>query len=71
MGQATRLPQQNNAPGSALLFNMEKTAKEALDLIYFKGHSFAEAAATLNIPLSNLKEKIKTAINHLRGLAIS
>ena len=70
-GIGNPLPQQNNTPGSALLFNMEKTAKEALDLIYFKGCSFAEAAATLNIPLSGLKEKVKMAINHLKRVAIS
>ena len=70
-GSGNVFPQQNNTTGTALLVNMEKTAKEALDLIYFKGYSFAEAAATLNIPLSSLKEKIKMAINHLKGVAIS
>ena len=65
------LPEQNNTTGSALLLSMEKTSKEALDLIYFKGYSFADAALVLNIPLSSLKEKVKTAIKQLKVVAVS
>jgi DNA-directed RNA polymerase specialized sigma24 family protein len=70
-GIGNPLPEQNNAMGSALLFNMEKTSKEALDLIYFKGYSFTDAATVLNIPLSSLKEKVKMAIKELKVVAIS
>ena len=70
-GIGNPLPEQNNTMGSALLFNMEKTSKEALDLIYFKGYNFTDAAAVLNIPLNSLKEKVKMAIKQLKVVAIS
>ena len=70
-GMSNPLPEQNNTMSSALLFNMEKTSKEALDLVYFKGYNFTDAAAVLHIPLNSLKEKVKMAIKQLQVVAIS
>lgn len=70
-GMGNPLPEQNYTMASALLFNMEKTSKEALDLVYFKGYSFSDAATVLNIPLSTLIEKVKDAISQLKVVAIS
>ena len=66
-----QLPLQNNNIGLVGLFDMEKTSREALDLIYFKGYSFADAATVLNIPLDSLKEKVKMAIKQLKEAKIS
>jgi len=65
------LQEQRSTISTPLLANLEITSKEALDLVYFKGYSFSDAARVLNIPLSSLKEKVKMAIAGLRGGAIT
>ena len=63
--------EQNKINNSTELFEIEKISKEALDLIYFKGYSFTDAATVLNIPINNLKEKVKMAIKQLKGAEMS
>ena len=65
------LAKQNDTMESALFINLEKTSKEALDLIYFNGCNFSDAAEVLDIPLSSLKEKLKMAIKQLKEGTIS
>jgi RNA polymerase sigma-70 factor (ECF subfamily) len=69
-GMDKQLSKQNDAEGPALLFNIEKTSKEALDLIYFNGYSLSDAATVLNIPLGSLIEKVKIAVRQLKEAAI-
>ena len=64
------LPKQNGTTGPALLFNIEKDSKEALELIYFNGYNLSEAATVLNIPSSSLLDKVKMAVRQLKEAAI-
>jgi len=45
--------------------NLAPAEKAALDLIYLKGYSFAEAAAALGVPVETLKSSLKMAIKQL------
>ena len=45
--------------------NLSPNEKAALDLIYLKGYSIAEAATTLGVPIETLKTSLKMAIKQL------
>jgi DNA-directed RNA polymerase specialized sigma24 family protein len=47
---------------------VEKIAKEALSLLYFKGCTFDEAAIKLNVSLDVLKTKMHGVIEQLNAM---
>lgn len=49
---------------------INKDENEVLDLVYFKGYSFTEAATKLNIASDTLKATLKIAIGKLNGTVI-
>jgi len=48
-------------------FDMENDQQAALDLVYYSGYTFDEAATELDIPITMLTKKIKMAINQLKA----
>jgi RNA polymerase sigma-70 factor (ECF subfamily) len=54
-------------PQQKLQNQLNAEEKAVLDLIYLKGCSCAEAAASLNISEENLKITLRQAITHLRA----
>jgi predicted DNA-binding protein (UPF0251 family) len=46
---------------------IEKTAKAALNLLYFKGCTFDEAAIKLNVSLDVLKTKVRMAMEQINA----
>jgi DNA-directed RNA polymerase specialized sigma24 family protein len=54
-----------NGPGVAEIH------KTAFGLIYFKGFTFDEVAATLNVPAAVLKDKFVNAIKQLREITVT
>ncbi|WP_051189352.1 RNA polymerase sigma factor [Daejeonella oryzae] len=57
--------------GRGFTSGIEKKYAEALDLIYFKDFTFADAAAHLNIPVSILRSDLVSAIKKLQGTALA
>jgi DNA-directed RNA polymerase specialized sigma24 family protein len=70
-GSQNPIPEQPDNINFGIQFDMDRTSKEALDLIYFKGYNFDDAAAVLDLPSDILKEKVKIAIEHLKVVTCS
>jgi len=54
--------------GAAVKNNMAMGNLKAIELVYFKGYSVADAARELNISLAELKTRIRTEMNVYRGM---
>jgi RNA polymerase sigma factor (sigma-70 family) len=51
-----------------IVSRLRKEQRELIDLIYFYGHTQAEAAEKLKIPLGTVKTRVRQAIGELRKL---
>ena len=63
IGEQTNVYPDNQGGGMG---NSQILSEKILDLIYFKGYTYKEAAMVLKIPLERLKENIRTELNYLR-----
>jgi len=51
---------------SQMSFRLPSSEKQILDLIYYEGYTYSEAAEQLNIPLEKVKMKLRDAVLSLR-----
>ena len=50
-----------------LVHDLEDRQRQIIDLIYFKGHTQAEAAEALQLPLGTVKSRVRAALKVLRN----
>lgn len=63
----SRLTQQLDYIGvSEVVKNLRPQQQELIELIYFCGHTQAEAADILNVPLGTVKTRVRAAMQYLR-----